>query len=1201
MDSFTGTPRFELVRKLGAGAMGDVYEVIDRLNDNRHIALKLIRDRNPDAIRRLQREFRALSDLHHNNLVTLYELIIDDQICAIALELVSGVDFLQYVRPASVDLALDETLRVEKREIRSRLFLDDARQRSAVAQLAHGVAFLHAKGRLHRDLKPSNVMVTEEGRVVILDFGLASDFNVDRSLSEATGQFIVGTAAYMAPEQAAGSIVGPKADWYAFGVMLFQSITGHLPFEGRALDVLIDKQKNAAPKLRERGEIVSPELERLCDGLLLKDPALRPSTEEILRAVGSSTPYVDAQKEVSLIGREKEMDVLQHAFEQVRRRSLQVVRVRGVSGIGKSALTRQFADWADAEGALVLRGRCYERESVPFKALSSVVDTLVDTLGKMDPHRIDAFLPRDVDALVYMFPSFGRLLQVDLPKTSRVDDRTKMRRRGVTAMRELIGRIADRQPLVAIVDDAQWADSDSANLLVEILRAPDALSVLVLIASRPESNLLENAQIPTVDLALAPLSLDESRRLAVIFGAKDDALEIAAESQGNAFLLHQLAAFRTKHAMRLDDVIVARIEALSPPERRLLLAIAVAGAPIATKAALAAAKVGDRSFEVIQSLRVSYLLRSINDESRLDTWHDRIRQAAIDHLTSDGLATLHSELADALTLHEPDQVDAIAWHLGRSSQSDRAIDAMQAAALRSIDRSAFGRAEELLRRTIDLLPKGDRRRREMMVSLGDALAGLGRGSEAAACYEDVRSTPSDAELNTCDNHDLGRRAAEQLLRSGRVLEGTILLRDVARETGIRLPLTHWGARLALVVLRLRIFIRSRYLKRHKLVDGHARRLGQVDVCWSAAVGLSMIDPMRGAVFQSRHLLLALKLGEPFRLARAFAAEAAFVATEGISSAARAREILAEARQWADESGDRSLLGLIEFCDGLTKFLAGRWNEAARRTAIAETIFAEKGQAVSWEAANARLFSVWAYYYLGDLQRLSKRIPELVKEAEARGDRYTVVSLSSGLANVALLAANRPSEAREALSSAMKMWPTQPFYFQHYWAMLSESMIDLYERSPRRGYEVILSSWKHLQSSMLLRIQNVRVEARFLRARLALACECDRDAQIQSRHLKRERVGWATGFSLVIEACVDRRRSEVLLRNALEIFESEGMQLFAAATKLRLGQTIDGERGKAESVAAFTAIASLGVVDPEAFAETLIPRVTNDVRRARRRS
>ncbi|HEX9104127.1 MAG TPA: serine/threonine-protein kinase, partial [Polyangia bacterium] len=252
--------RFDVLRRLGEGGMGVVYEAYDRERRMR-VALKTLRTLSAEGILRFKNEFRALQDLSHPNLCTLGELISLGRQWFFTMELVDGVDLLGWVRPqregvpapavtTSHELVVDpspsaDTLRphasaVQRLERAARPPVDVARLRAALVDLARGVSALHAVGVVHRDIKPSNILVEQKtGRVVLLDFGLAQSATYRPGESDIR---VVGTADYMAPEQASGRKVGPEADWYSVGVVLYEALTGGVPFSGAPLEVLLQKQ-----------------------------------------------------------------------------------------------------------------------------------------------------------------------------------------------------------------------------------------------------------------------------------------------------------------------------------------------------------------------------------------------------------------------------------------------------------------------------------------------------------------------------------------------------------------------------------------------------------------------------------------------------------------------------------------------------------------------------------------------------------------------------------------------------------------------------------------------------------------------------------------------------------------------------------------------------------------------------------------------
>ena len=389
--------RFELVRELGEGGYGAVYEALDRELQMR-VALKQLSRVGPDALLRFKREFRALADLRHANVVRLFELFEEGGSWFFTMELLEGDNFSAHVRPLLAAKGFDE-----------------ARLRAAVHALGSALSAVHRAGLVHRDLKPDNVRVTPEGRVVLLDFGLVVEVAPAKGSDE---QGMFGTADYMAPEQAHSGVVGPAADWYALGVMLYEALTGHLPFYGSSIEVLMQKQRAlpAHPSTLLSG--LPEDLCELCMRLLATDPTDRPHAAEVLDALrarrDSTPPPIISAPPLpgsSPLGREVELKQLQLAFAAARRGPARLCILEGDSGLGKSTLMHHFArSVVDADaGVLLLRGACYERETVPFKAFDGVVDVLAFELGALHEDEYRDFIPAQGNLLVRAFPVLERI------------------------------------------------------------------------------------------------------------------------------------------------------------------------------------------------------------------------------------------------------------------------------------------------------------------------------------------------------------------------------------------------------------------------------------------------------------------------------------------------------------------------------------------------------------------------------------------------------------------------------------------------------------------------------------------------------------------------------------------------------------------------------------------------------------------------
>jgi hypothetical protein len=575
-----GQERFVLVRPLGAGATGTVYQARDQLRQTQ-VALKVLRLCSPQALQRFKQEFRRLADISHPNLVVLHELLSAGPQWFFTMDLVEGTHFLEHLAP-------------EGGPVR-----DYDRLRTALRQLAEGVAALHAAGILHRDLKPSNVLVSDAGRVVLLDFGLATD--LERG-TPATA-YAAGTAAYMAPEQAVGATVTPASDWYSVGVILYAALTGQLPFLGRPPELLHAKQHREPPAPRARVPEVPEDLNSLCAALLRRHPAERPTGADVLRRLGhpARPPRGPLLPRPLFVGREDELAQLSAAFAEIQQGRGVTLLLHGPSGVGKSTLLQRFLDELRQRGAaLVLPGRCYEREAIPYKALDSLIDALAQHLRQLPEDERAALLPPDLALLVRIFPV---LRQSPAPPEDEPPgtDLTELRWRAFRALRELLTRLARRQPLVLAVDDLQWGDVDSGALLAEILAAPEPPPLLFLGCYRGEDragNPFLGRLVPTQgtwggpeavrELAVGPLAPPEARRLAADLLGPAGAAQaetIATEAGGIPFFIREIARHQQQigsgsRRLQLTEVVWDRVAHLPAETRTLLEVVALASGPV---------------------------------------------------------------------------------------------------------------------------------------------------------------------------------------------------------------------------------------------------------------------------------------------------------------------------------------------------------------------------------------------------------------------------------------------------------------------------------------------------------------------------------------------------------------------------------------------------------------------------------------------
>ena len=1238
---FEGTERFRVLRQIGEGGMGVVYEAHDRELDSR-VALKTLRTREPRAILRLKNEFRALRDLQHPNLVSFGELFESAGNWFFSMELVHGSDLLSWVGVPVPDLLPTDTVqltpnitvvgppnagapRAPELPIGPAPF-DDVRLREGLRQLARGLNALHDAGKVHRDIKPSNILVTAEPRVVLLDFGLVSDLidNAREGDDEVAGTFV-----FMAPEQTLPNPVGPPADWYAVGVLLYIALTGRPPILG-AGNALLELKRTFEPRPpRTIAPGVPSDLNLLCMELLQIDPARRPNGAEVLRRLGAEpTPpssRVTSTSEAPFVGREQELRELRAAFEETRAGRAMTVLVHGESGVGKSTLVRRFADelLREEKGAVVLKGRCYERESVPYKAIDEIVDGLSRHLKRLPAVDAAALLPRMASLLTHVFPV---LLDVEpfaaAPRVQHeLADPQELRARVFVALRELLARLSDRHPVVLVIDDLQWADADSLLLLAEVLRPPLPPAMLLIGTVRTVSGsttterTFEHRAAFLSDARhvwLQNLPRSEARKLVGLLAhtpegeQQIDANAIVAESEGHPLFIDVLIRHRHLHGNsatgpRLEEALCERVNALDLVERKILEVIAVAGRPL-SQALIARAggiDLGQLS-EAAAHLRRANFVRSdgVRSTDAIEPYHDRVRRAIYDNLSPARLAQCHERLALAMEASGAADSEALAVHWEGAGERGRAADYAVIAAARAAKALAFDRAAELYRNALGLHPFEANKEREIRTLLAEALANAGRSAEAAEAFR-----AAVAFAKGPDALELTRRAAEQLLISGHIAEGLAEVHPVLAAAGLRLPTTSRRALVSLLFRRARIRLRGVGFRERDASEIAPSVLKLIDLTFSVSQGLVWVDVIRGAEFQTRHVLLALRAGEPYRLARALAIEAGFAATSGGRGPRRAARLLEIAQTLSEKSGQAHALGFVLTASGFASLAQGRWREAHDLNERAETIFAERCTGTPWELAFCRTNLLWGMCMLGRLGELGSRGFTYAEMALGRGDLFARASLICGPVSLAFLARDNRDAAEREVDGAIAHWSQGEFFLQHFYALVARSNGDLYAGDPRRAYRRLVETWPRLQQSFLLHFQITRIQALEMRARVAAALAMvTRGAEQKrlldetarwTRRIQAERFPFCQAMTMLLRAEQSLARGEAesantLFSDATLALDALEMSAYASAARRRRGLLVGGEEGRALVVKADQHLVENGVRNPERFAAIYAP-------------
>jgi hypothetical protein len=1189
-------PRFARPQPIGSGSFGTVLRAHDE-ELNRPVAVKVLHSATPDELAHLKSEFRALRRIMHGGVVRFHELFTDGDCWFYTMDLVDG-------RQADGWWATTRSA---------------AALRDFAHQLVAAVRAIHSAGTLHRDLKPANVLVDASGHLTIVDFGFAL---ATARRSQWADQQASGTFAYMAPEAMLASS-SPASDWYSVGVVLFEMVTGDLPPPHASVAALA-AQLAQTPLAAESN---AAWIATLIPGLLDHDVRRRALAAEHLAFELGVTPSSMDTAPITFVGRAGERDTLRRELE-ASRGGARICHVHGPSGIGKSELIARFMDDAIAADAIVLQGRCHTTERVPYNALDECIDDLARLLDHL---AIANRLPLLGDeegraAAARLFPVLARIPGFDGGVIADASPQ-RLRRRGIETLREVLDWLAAPRPVVLSLDDVQWGDRDSSALLVDLL-GHGAPPLLVLLSYRsPDAN--EGAFIPSLMLPELPrteialLPLDSAavelwiREQAPDGG--DDALArfVIENAHGSPFLVHELLrAAASAPDLRVQasfaDILRTRVAALSGEERALLEAATVAARPTDCDvlADAAGAPGGGRLLAEHLAARSLLRIRVADAHFEASVYHDRIRELLETTLDGDARRRRHLGLAEALERRGGDLIDPerLFVHYRGAERRNQAGHWAELAAKRAAEALAFEHAAGLLRQALDLSDTPSEHARRS-ASLGDALVNGGRGFDGAQAYEQAASlldtvTDSGARAALPARRDLLNRAAQHLVRSGRMVEGKELFTKLLAEVGVRMPQTADKAMREALLRRVRFLVRGYRCTPCERADMDPDVRERLDLLWDSSVCFSLTNFPISHALGSAHLLEAVNRGDRWGVMRAVGVEAAFEAALGT------RVLRRRAARMLDfidtlvrpDIDDVFWQQSVRIFRSVACWNQGRWNDSALLAEEYADVVQRRCPGRDWEVAVALLHLFAAKAYMGDLRYLAERIPPALADAIARGDDFAANFYRLGEQALFHLAADDPARLRQEIDTAKASWPNEPHHLHHYHHVLIETYLALYEEREQDAWDFVLDRWTMLKEAQYLTVEIGRIIFHHLRGRAALALASrrmarqtrERDPEVRrllrevdrsTRVIRRSALPPAPPFAAQLAAGAarlrgDHARGEHLLTEAADGYRMAGMRVYAAACEMN-------RQPRVQSAAEAT-LRDEGVQHVQHFVATLVP-------------
>lgn len=785
--------RYHITKQLGEGGMSQVFQARDRHKDL-NVAIKLMKKSLTSTyledLIRFRREIEIVSKLKHPNIIEVYGQYEYENTPFIVMELLVGQNLSKLLENGT-RFSIDEIIVI-------------------IQQLAEALNYVHNHGIIHRDLKPSNIFINEQNQLKLLDFGVALVMELS-AIHE--GKMIAGTFGYMSPE-ATGILdkrIDERSDLYSLGVIFYHLTTGVPPFKGIEINQLLHQQVALIPTRPKR---INPEiptiLEEIILKLLQKDPDLRYQSARGLLAdlkcfkageydyeIGSKDQKIKLTYQTRLVGRDHEFRKVENLFDGAVKGNGSICLIAGEAGIGKSRLVEDIRAYVYEKNGLFIRGRCLNYENkFPYQPFKDAIDEFVNKIiylnkeaATREIQRLKAVLG-DLSGIVVNLNTrleklFGETKELIPLEPERENQRSLL------VLSDFFCNLTDQnQACVLFLDDLQWADESSLNLLSEILRKINHSNLLVLGTYRnneiraghkiefiSKSAAEHGYHLETIELK--PFDhLKVNQLIDNILGEKNESRELSdyifKKSNGNPFfainIIRELVETKViqweegiwkKEIQKLNeipvshsliDIILRRIENLSEKQRELLAQGAVIGREFEIELLYRLTSLTKiEVVNMIDDFIAIQLLERSSEHGRVLFVHDRIRDAFYHTLEEGEKRQIHFQIAQAIEVMSQGRYDKViyelAYHYVESGDQEKALTYVIPAAGKAQNSYANEEAIKFYEIGIEMLEQNNRKNSPEWFTANEELGKIyliiGKNDEAIAIAKNLLNSAVD--------------------------------------------------------------------------------------------------------------------------------------------------------------------------------------------------------------------------------------------------------------------------------------------------------------------------------------------------------------------------------------------------------------------------------------------------------------------------